>query len=424
MSIQELDLVSPTELPKELPNSNVPNSAESEPEDFAGLNVRETEERLEVGVYPKREVTIVRGEGASLWDDTGREYVDCVGGQGSAGLGHCNPYVVAAIEKQAHTLLNCPEIFYNDTRAAVLKKLAEVAPVGHNRIFLCNSGTEAVEGGLKFARLLTGKTEIIATVRGFHGRSMGALSATWEKKYREPFYPLIPGFSHVPYDNIEAIRTAITPNTAAVLVEPIQGEGGVRMPSDDYLPALRRLCDETGVLLIMDEIQTGFCRTGKFWGADNWGVQGDITTVAKSIAGGIPMGAVLVHERFGPLEKSTHGSTFGGNPLTAAAAVAAIQYMQDYKLDERAAELGEYFMAQLRPLLEREKTVVREIRGRGLIIGLELKQKVVPYLKTLLERGVLALPAGPTVLRLLPPLVIEKAQIDFAAQQIIAVLSE
>ena len=389
---------------------------------FDDLTVREAEDRLEVGVYPKRDLTIVRGEGARLWDDAGREYVDCVGGQGSANLGHCNPYVVEAIEKQARTLLNCPEIFYNDTRATLLKKLVEVAPDGLNRVFLCNSGTEAVEGALKFARLITGKTDVIATVRGFHGRSMGALSATWEKHYREPFYPLIPGFSHVPYNNIEAIRQAITDRTAAVLIEPIQGEGGIRPPSDDFLPTLRQLCNETGVLLIMDEIQTGFCRTGRFWGGDHWGVKGDIMTVAKSIAGGIPMGAVLIDERFGPLEKSTHGSTFGGNPLTAAAAHAAIRFMQDYRLADRAAEQGEYFLNRLRPLAD-QKTVVREVRGRGLMIGLELKQKVVPYLKALMERGVLALPAGPNVLRLLPPLVIERDAIDFAADQITAVLS-
>ncbi|MDB5082090.1 MAG: acetylornithine and succinylornithine aminotransferase [Chloroflexi bacterium] len=390
--------------------------------DFTNLGTRETEDRLESGVYPKREITIVRGEGARLWDDTGREYVDCVGGQGSANLGHCNPYVVEAIEKQARTLLSCPEIFYNPTRAELLKKLVEVAPVGMNRVFLCNSGTEAVEGAIKFARLLTGKTDVIATVRGFHGRSMGALSATWEKKYREPFYPLIPGFTHVPYNKVEAVRAAITENTAAILVEPIQGEGGVHTPSDDYLPGLRKLCDETGVLLILDEIQTGFCRTGRFWGGDHTGVKGDLMTVAKSIAGGIPMGAVLMDERFGPLDKSTHGSTFGGNPLTAAAAIGAIRYMQDYRLEERSAELGDYFMSKLRPLAQREGTIVREVRGKGLLIGLELKQKVVPYLKALMDRGVLALPAGPNVLRLLPPLVIEKDQLDFAAEQIEAVL--
>lgn len=394
---------------------------------LAGLqdaDAQSVEDRLEVGVYPKREITIVRGEAARVWDENGREYVDCVGGQGVANIGHCNPYVVKALEAQVRTLITCPEIFYNDKRAALLKKLVEVAPEGLNRVFLCNSGTEAVEGALKFARLLTGKTDIIATVRGFHGRSMGALSATWEKKYRDPFYPLIPGFSHVPYNNVEAVRQAITPQTAAVMVEPLQGEGGVNLPSDTYLVELRRLCDETGVLLIMDEVQSGFCRTGKFWGSDHAGIKGDIMTLAKSLAGGVPMGAVLIDQKFGELGKSTHGSTFGGNPLACAAAIAAIEYMQDYQLADRAAEMGEYFMDKLRPLAEREKTVVREVRGRGLIIGLELKQKVVPYLRALMERGVLALPAGPNVLRLLPPLVIERDQIDFAAAQIEAVLTQ
>ncbi len=388
------------------------------------LTTRQLEDRYEVGVYPKREITIVRGEGARLWDDTGREYVDCIGGQGTANLGHCNPKIVEAIEKQARTLITCPEILYNDTRAKLLEKLVEVAPPGLNRVFLCNSGTEAVEGAIKFARLLSGKTDIIATVRGFHGRSMGALSATWEKKYREPFFPLIPGFSHVPYNKVEAVRTAITEKTAAVLVEPIQGEGGVYVPSDDYLPALRELCNEKGVLLILDEIQTGVGRTGRWWGGDHTGVKGDLMTVAKSIAGGLPMGAVLVDEKLPEIGKGTHGSTFGGNPLVASAALAAIEYMEEHNLAGRAAKQGEYFMGLLRPLVGMEGSVVREIRGRGLIIGLELKQKVVPYLKALMDRGVLALPAGPNVLRLLPPLVIEKAQIDFAAEQIIAVLTK
>lgn len=392
--------------------------------ELAGADVQAVEDRLEVGVYPKREVTIVRGEGARLWDANGREYVDCVGGQGAANIGHSNPYVTKALEEQLRVLTNCPEIFYNDKRAELLKKLVEVAPDGLNRVFLCNSGTEAVEGAIKFARLLTGKTDFIATVRSFHGRSMGALSATWEKKYRDPFYPLIPGFSHVPYNNVDAIRQAITDKTAAVLIEPIQGEGGVNMPSEGYLEAVRQLCDETGVLLILDEIQTGFCRTGTFWGGDHTGVKGDIMTIAKSIAGGVPMGAVLIDQRFGELPKSTHGSTFGGNPIACAAAIASIQYMKDYHLEKRAAEMGAYFLEKLKPLAGRENTIVRDVRGSGLIIGLELKQKVVPYLRALMERGVLALPAGTNVLRLLPPLVIERDQIDFAAAQIEAVLTQ
>ncbi|NWJ45002.1 MAG: aspartate aminotransferase family protein [Chloroflexi bacterium] len=383
--------------------------------------IRATEDSLEVGVYPKREVNIVRGEGAILWDDKGNRYVDCVGGQGVANVGHCNPLVVKAIEEQAKRLITCPEIFYNDKRAELLRKLVEVAPAGLRRVFLCNSGTEAIEASIKFARLITSKTDIIATVRSFHGRSMGALSATWEKKYREPFMPLVPGFSHVPYGKIEPLRNAITENTAAILVEPIQGEGGVHIPPAGYLRELRQLCDETGVLLILDEIQTGFCRTGKFWGGDHEGVRGDIMALAKAIGGGMPMGAVLIDEKFGELQKSTHGTTFGGNPLACAAAIAAIQFMQDNKLEERATEMGDYLRSRLEPLAEKGD-VVREIRGRGLITGIELKQKVVPYLKALLERSVLALPAGPNVLRLLPPLVIEKADLDFAIEQLIAVL--
>ena len=385
-------------------------------------DIRATEDNLEVGVYPKREITIVRGEGAILWDAKGKRYVDCVGGQGVASIGHCNPYVVKAIEEQVRTLITCPEIFYNDKRAQLLQKLVEVAPAGMGRVFLCNSGTEAVEASLKFARLITGKTDIIATVRGFHGRTMGALSATWEKKYREPFMPLVPGFSHVPYGKVEALRAAITENTAAVMLEPIQGEGGVYVPPVEYLQAVRQLCDETGVLLILDEVQTGFCRTGKFWGGDHSGVKGDIMALAKAIAGGLPMGAVLIDQKFGELAKSSHGSTFGGNALACAASIAAIQYMQDYKLDERAAELGDYLRSRLQPLAEKGD-LVREVRGRGLITGIELKQKVVPYLKELMERGVLALPAGPNVLRLLPPLVIEKADLDYAIEQILIVLS-
>jgi len=206
------------------------------------------------------------------------------------------------------------------------------------------------------------------------------------------------------------------------MLEPIQGEGGVYVPPVEYLQAVRQLCDETGVLLILDEVQTGFCRTGKFWGGDHSGVKGDIMALAKAIAGGLPMGAVLIDQKFGELAKSSHGSTFGGNALACAASIAAIQYMQDYKLDERAAELGDYLRSRLQPLAEKGD-LVREVRGRGLITGIELKQKVVPYLKELMERGVLALPAGPNVLRLLPPLVIEKADLDYAIEQILIVLS-
>lgn len=360
------------------------------------------EQQHSSGLYPKRPVAIVRGEGARLYDADGRAYIDCVGGQGAANLGHSHPAVVAAVQAQAATLMSCPEIFHNDRRAAYLQALAAALPFPA-RIFLCNSGAEAVEAGLKFARLLTGRQGVVATKRGFHGRTMGALSATWEPKYREPFAPLVPGFSHVPYGDPEELAEAVTAETAAVLLEPVQGEGGVRPAPAGYLAAARRSCDERGALLLIDEVQTGFGRTGRLFGVEHSGVTPDILILAKSIAAGLPMGAVAVHERHGPLPGGAHGSTFGGNPLLCAAALAALSAYIDDDLPRQAAEKGAWLMGRLREL---RLPAAREVRGLGLLVGVELKTRVQPALQALLERGVLALPAGPNVLRLLPPLVI------------------
>lgn len=361
------------------------------------------------GVYPKRQLAIVRGEGATLWDADGRSYIDCVGGQGSANLGHCHPTIIAAIQAQAERLLSCTEIFYNDQRAAYLQELVAVLPEGLERVFLCNSGAEAIEGAIKIARLLTGRTEVIATVRGFHGRTMGALSATFEPRYREPFAPLLSGFQHVPYDKIEALEAAITEQTAAVILEPVQGEGGVRPASPGYLAAAQRLCHERGALLIVDEVQTGFGRSGRMFAVEHSGLVPDIMALAKSIAGGLPMGAVAFHSRFGPLPQASHGTTFGGNPLLCAAARATLHVLQEEQFAQQAAEKGAYLLEKLRAL---KLAKVREIRGLGLLVGLELKERVQPYLPILIEHGVLALPAGPNVLRLLPPLVISYEQMD------------
>jgi acetylornithine/LysW-gamma-L-lysine aminotransferase len=372
------------------------------------------------GVYPKRPIAIVRGEGARLWDADGREYIDCVGGQGAANLGHANPAVVAAIREQAGTLISCPEIFYNDQRAAYLAELTAVLPEGLDRVFLCNSGAEAIEGALKLARLLTGRPNVVATVRGFHGRTMGALSATWEPKYREPFMPLLPGFAHVPYDKLGALDAAVNDETAAVLIELVQGEGGVRPASPEYVAGVARICRERGALLMLDEVQTGFGRTGAMWASLRYGVAPDLIALAKSIAGGLPMGAVALHTRFGPLPQGSHGSTFGGGPLVCAAARAALRELLDRDLPLQAAAKGEYVLEKLRAL---KVARVREVRGLGLLIGLELKERVQPFLGALMERGVLALPAGPNVLRLLPPLVIEYEQLDRVIEVIGEVLS-
>ncbi len=359
------------------------------------------------GVYAKREFVFVRGQGALLYNSLGREYIDCVGGQGSANLGHSHPAIVAAVTEQARTLISCTEMFYNDRRAELVERLT--ALVGMPRVFLCNSGTEAVEAALKFARLATGRAEIVAAMRGFHGRTMGALSATWNKKYREGFEPLVPGFTHVPFNDLAKLEAAVSDQTAAVILETVQGEGGVYPASAEFLQGAQAVCREHGALLIMDEVQTGFGRTGRMFAYQHYGLQPDLVCVAKSIAGGLPMGATLIGERLGQLPVGSHGSTFGGNPVLCAASLAALDVLEEEKLPERAAQSGEYLMSRLK---ENPSAPVREVRGLGLIVGIELKEKVAPYLADLAERGVLALAAGMTVIRLLPPLVITREQLD------------
>jgi [amino-group carrier protein]-gamma-(L-lysyl/L-ornithyl)-L-glutamate aminotransferase len=373
------------------------------------------------GVYPKRPLALVRGLGARVWDADGNEYVDCAGGQGAANLGHAHPAIVRAVSEQASRLISCPEIFYNDQRALLLDRLTAAAPAGMERAFLCNSGAEAVEAALKFARLSTGRHEIVATMRGFHGRTMGALSATWTRAYREPFEPLVPGFRHAPYNDAEAIRSAITPQTAAVILEAVQGEGGVHPSDPGYLAGVKAVCEARGALLIVDEIQTGFGRTGKMFACEHDGVQPDLMCVAKSMAGGLPMGACLIGPRVRALPAMAHGSTFGGNPLVCAAALAALTVLREDDLPGRAARLGEYLKERLEAV---RSPLVRQVRGLGLMIGIELRVKVTPVLQALQARGVLALPAGATVLRLLPPLVIEREDLDRVIEAIAGVLHE
>lgn len=361
------------------------------------------------GVYAKRDLTIVRGEGATLWDDQGRAYIDCVGGQGAANLGHAHPAIIEAINEQAAKLISCPEMFYNDKRAEMLSKLTALAPAGMGRAFLSNSGAEAVEAAFKFARYSTKRSKIVAAMRGFHGRTLGALSATWNKKYRLPFQPLVPGSRHVPYNNLERLEDAVDEDTAAVILEVVQGEGGVHPGTAEYLHGAQKLCQDHGTLFILDEIQTGFGRTGKMFALEHHGLQPDLLCLAKSIAGGVPMGATLIGERVGELSPGIHGSTFGGNPLSTAASLAALNVLEEESLPQRAAELGAYLLAQLQKI---ESPLIREVRGLGLMVGVQIKQKVAPYLQALTDSGILALPAGLTVIRLLPPLVITREQID------------
>lgn len=382
--------------------------------------IPDLERKYTSGVYSKRDLTIVRGQGAILFDDQGREYIDCVGGQGTANLGHAHPRIAAAIAEQAHALISCPEMFYNDRRAEVMARLVELAPEGIRRVFLCSSGTESVEAAFKFARASTGRKEIVAMMRGFHGRTFGALSATWNKKYRTPFEPLVPGFKHVPYNNLKKLDEAVTENTAAVILEVVQGEGGVYPGTPEFLLGAQAICKQRGALFIIDEVQTGFGRTGKTFALEHHDLQPDLLCLAKSIAGGVPMGAVLIGERVGKLPTGIHAATFGGNPLACAASIAALDVLEKERLTERAAELGTYLVSLLEEI---PSPLIREIRGVGLMVGIETRQKVTPYLQALMERGVLALPAGLTVIRLLPPLVITKGQINHVAAALEEVLS-
>lgn len=360
------------------------------------------------GVYAKQELVIVRGQGASLFDADGVEYIDCSSGHGVANLGHAHPKVAAAIAEQASTLITLFESFPNDKRVALMQKMTSMIP-GLERVFFCNSGTEAVEAALKFVRLSTGRTNIVATMRSFHGRTFGSLSATFNKKYRQGFEPLVPGFSHVPFNKIEPLEQAVTDETAAVILEVVQGEGGVHVADVEYIQAARRICDENGALLIVDEVQSGFGRTGRMFAIEHFDVILDLLCCAKSLAGGIPMGAVLIGDNVQNLKPGVHASTFGGNPLSCAAALAALTAIEEEDLVQQAKEKGAYLKEKLEEI---SSPMIREVRGMGLMIGIELKHKVAPYVKTLQARNVITLNAGMTVLRLLPPLVITYGQID------------
>ena len=372
------------------------------------------------GTYAKQPLVIVRGQGALLFDADGVEYLDCSSGHGVANLGHAHPKIAEALYKQASTLITLFETFPNDKRAELMKKITSLVD-GLDKVFLCNSGTESVEAAIKFARISTGRKNIVAAMRAFHGRTYGALSATFNKKYREGFEPLVPGFSHVAYNNIEALEKAVTDETAAVILEVVQGEGGVYPANAEYIQAARRICDERGALMIVDEIQTGFGRTGKMFAIQHFGVTPDLLTCAKSLAGGVPMGAVLIGKSVKNLTPGVHGSTFGGNPLSCAAAVAALTVMEEEDLPGQAEAKGKYLMDKL---MEINSPNIREVRGLGLMIGIEMKQKVNPYIRILQEKKVIALNAGMTVIRLLPPLVITYPQIDHLVEVLTDVLMD
>lgn len=380
----------------------------------------ENESKYTSGLYVKQPIIFTYGKGASLFDIDGNEYIDCSAGHGVANLGHAHPKISQALAEQSTRLITLFETYYNDKRAEFMQLMGTLVP-GLDRVFLCNSGTESIEAAIKFARLSTGKPGIVAAMRAFHGRTYGSLSATYNPKYRQGFEPLVPGYIHIPFNNPERLRSAVDETTAAVILEVVQGEGGVYPADPVFMETAREICDQKGALLIIDEVQTAFGRTGKFFAFQHYNFTPDLLCCAKSIGGGIPMGAVLIGPRVLNLSPGAHGTTFGGNPLSCAAGVAAVNAIQEEELPRLAAEKGAYFIKKLEEI---QTPLIREIRGKGLMIGIELKQKATPFIRALQAKQILALNAGLSTIRLLPPLVITYQQIDAVVEAINQVLTQ
>ncbi len=376
--------------------------------------------------YARAPLCLVRGEGARLWDTDGKEYLDFVGGIAVDALGHSHPKIVGAIREQATTLLHVSNLYQIPSQIHLAKLLCDHSFA--DRAFFCNSGTEANEAAIKLARKHAKETRAsdcveIITMRGaFHGRTMGALSATPTEKYQHGFEPLLPGFKYVPFGDIRAVERAVDNRTAAILVEPIQGEGGVNVAPEGYLEGLRRLCDATGALLMLDEIQTGLGRTGRLWAYEHWGIEPDVMTLAKALASGVPIGAMLARESCARvLTAGSHGTTFGGNPFATTVGVATVTTLLEEKLPGRADRVGGYLIERLRGMAARTPAI-KEVRGKGLLVGVELDRPAGPLVTACRDRGLLVLTAGDNVVRMTPPLVVGEADVDQAIETVAHVL--
>jgi acetylornithine/LysW-gamma-L-lysine aminotransferase len=370
-----------------------------------------TEEQYMGNLYQKFPVTVEKGKGAHVWDINGKEYIDCMGGYGVALVGHRNDRVVNAIKSQLEKIITVHSSLYNKTREEFLENLIRIAPKGLSQVHLNNSGTEAVEAAIKFARKFTHKKGMVAMNGSYHGKSMGSLSLTFNPKYRNEFQPLVEKVSFSPFGDIDALRSTIDDDTGFVILEPIQGESGIHVAPDGFLQDVRKLCDEKGILLVFDEIQSGFGRTGRMWASEHWNTTPDIMCLAKGIAGGVPMGATLVRPNIlACIKKGEHSSTFGGNPLSCAAGIGAIEALTKDGLIENAEKMGTVFQAGLERLKNKHK-IIREVRGKGLMLGVELKFEVKDILMGAIQKGVLLLYSGRNIIRLLPPLVITKEDI-------------
>ena len=387
-------------------------------------HIEELEDSFGAPAFKKFSLSLVRGKGSVVWDDAGNEYIDFMTGIGVALVGHSNDEVVKAISEQASKLITCHGSFYNDARAGFMERLVRAAPKGLGKALLTNSGTESVEAAIKLARRHTSKKKVISMKGAFHGKTYGSLSATWNKKYRDPFGPLLDGFEFAEYGDPQSLELLVDGDTAAVLAEPIQGEGGIIVPPPDYFEHVREICDRKGALLILDEIQTGLGRTGKMWASEHWGVVPDIMTVSKGLGGGVPIGAAIsTDEVAASLKGGEHTSTFAGNPLACAAGSAALDFITKNDLPSKARVKGEAMKAGLQRIAS-ERKLVKEVRGLGLMLALQTRVDILSQLLSAQTKGVIFAYSGRDTFRFLPALVIEESQISRGLEVLERVIGE
>jgi len=388
---------------------------------------QELEKQYYMRTFTRMPVTLVRGQGARVWDDNGKEYLDFVSGWAVNSLGHCHPAVVGAVTEQVKTLIQTSNQFYTVPQIKLAKLLVENSCL--DRVFFCNSGVEAVEGSVKLARRygrlrLDGAYRVITTLNSFHGRTLSMVAATGQSKHQNPYVPLPDGFVNVEYNNVSSIKKATSTDTCAIMLEPIQGEGGVNLPDEDYLKEVRAWCDEKGILLILDEVQTGIGRVGTLFGYESFGVEPDIIALGKGLGGGVPIGAFLAKEHASVFSPGEHGSTFGGNPLACAAGYATLKYIIDEDIPGRVRQNGAYFMSELERLKSRFDFIV-ELRGKGFLIALQFDRDCSDsVVKSCLDRGLLLNAVKPNAVRFMPPLNITKNDIDEAMEILEPVLAE
>ncbi|MGV8175579.1 MAG: acetylornithine transaminase [Methanothrix sp.] len=367
-------------------------------------DIKEREARAIIQTYARQDVLIVRGKGSRVWDSDGKEYLDFVAGIAVNSIGHCHPTVVEAVKKQAELLIHTSNLYYTENQVLLAEELKSIT--GMDRTYFCNSGAESIEAALKLTRRATGRSKIVAAERAFHGRTLGALGTTYKQVYREPFRPLNEA-AFIPYNDIEALKSAATADTGAVILEPVQGEAGVYVADPEFLQAARQICDDIGALLIFDEVQTGFGRTGKWFGKDHFRVSPDIMTLAKAMAGGLPIGAMLAKDSAAEaFSKGDHGSTFAGGPLICAASLATIRAIKEESLVERSEEMGAYLKSRL------QRLAPLDIRGLGLMVGLDLDADCKLLVEKALQKGALINSTGEHTIRLVPPLVVGRKEID------------